>query len=252
MAEKLLEIKDLHAGVEDKEILKGLNLSIGKGEVHVILGPNGSGKSTLMNIIMGHPKYQVTSGEMFFEGEDLSSLKTFERTRKGLFLSFQTPEEIPGITVENMIRTAKQAITGQKVKLFPFRKELKAMMQELKMKPEYAERYMNVGFSGGEKKRNDILQLLMLQPKLALLDETDSGLDVDAVQIVSEGVAKFHNSENSCLIITHNTRILEKLHVDKVHVLINGKIVEEGGAELIDDINHRGFTHILAEQNVAK
>ena len=252
MAEKLLEIKDLHAGVEDKEILKGLNLSIGKGEVHVILGPNGSGKSTLMNIIMGHPKYQVTSGEMFFEGEDLSSLKTFERTRKGLFLSFQTPEEIPVITVENMIRTAKQAITGQKVKLFPFRKELKAMMQELKMKPEYAERYMNVGFSGGEKKRNEILQLLMLQPKLALLDETDSGLDVDAVQIVSEGVAKFHNSENSCLIITHNTRILEKLHVDKVHVLINGKIVEEGGAELIDDINHRGFTHILAEQNVAK
>lgn len=252
MAEKLLEIKDLHAGVEDKEILKGLNLSIGKGEVHVILGPNGSGKSTLMNIIMGHPKYQVTSGEMFFEGEDLSSLKTFERTRKGLFLSFQTPEEIPGITVENMIRTSKQAITGQKVKLFPFRKELKAMMQELKMKPEYAERYMNVGFSGGEKKRNEILQLLMLQPKLALLDETDSGLDVDAVQIVSEGVAKFHNSENSCLIITHNTRILEKLHVDKVHVLINGKIVEEGGAELIDDINHRGFTHILAEQNVAK
>lgn len=252
MAEKLLEIKDLHAGVEDKEILKGLNLSIGKGEVHVILGPNGSGKSTLMNIIMGHPKYQVTSGEMFFEGEDLSSLKTFERTRKGLFLSFQTPEEIPGITVENMIRTAKQAVTGQKVKLFPFRKELKAMMQELKMKPKYAERYMNVGFSGGEKKRNEILQLLMLQPKLALLDETDSGLDVDAVQIVSEGVAKFHNSENSCLIITHNTRILEKLHVDKVHVLINGKIVEEGGAELIDDINHRGFTHILAEQNVAK
>ena len=252
MAEKLLEIKDLHAGVEDKEILKGLNLSIGKGEVHVILGPNGSGKSTLMNIIMGHPKYQITGGEMFFEGEDLSSLKTFERTRKGLFLSFQTPEEIPGITVENMIRTAKQAITGQKVKLFPFRKELKAMMQELKMKPEYAERYMNVGFSGGEKKRNEILQLLMLQPKLALLDETDSGLDVDAVQIVSEGVAKFHNNENSCLIITHNTRILEKLQVDKVHVLINGKIVEEGGAELIDDINRRGFTHILAEQNVAK
>ena len=252
MAEKLLEIKDLHAGVEDKEILKGLNLSIGKGEVHVILGPNGSGKSTLMNIIMGHPKYQVTSGQQICEGEDLSRLYPFERTRKGLFLSFQTPEEIPGITVENMIRTAKQAITGQKVKLFPFRKELKAMMQELKMKPEYAERYMNVGFSGGEKKRNEILQLLLLQPKLALLDETDSGLDVDAVQIVSEGVAKFHNSENSCLIITHNTRILEKLHVDKVHVLINGKIVEEGGAELIDDINHRGFTHILAEQNVAK
>lgn len=252
MAEKLLEIKDLHAGVEDKEILKGLNLSVNKGEVHVILGPNGSGKSTLMNIIMGHPKYQVTSGTMEFEGEDMSGLKTYERARKGLFLSFQTPEEIPGITVENMIRTAKQTITGDKVKLVPFRKELKAQMQELKMKPEYAQRYMNVGFSGGEKKRNEILQLLMLQPKLALLDETDSGLDVDAVQIVSEGVAKFHNADNSCLIITHNTRILEKLKVDKVHVLMNGQIVEEGGAELIEDINSRGFTHIIEAQNEAK
>lgn len=252
MAEKLLDIKDLHAGVEDKEILKGLNLSVNKGEVHVILGPNGSGKSTLMNIIMGHPNYQITSGTMELEGEDMSNLKTFERARKGLFLSFQTPEEIPGITVENLIRTAKQAITGEKVKLLPFRKELKAMMQELKMKPEYAQRYMNVGFSGGEKKRNEILQLLMLQPKLALLDETDSGLDVDAVQIVSEGVAKFHNAENSCIIITHNTRILEKLKVDKVHVLMNGRIVEEGGAELIEDINSRGFTHILDAQNAAK
>ncbi|RHM54632.1 Fe-S cluster assembly ATPase SufC [Mitsuokella sp. AF33-22] len=248
MAEKLLEIKDLHAGVEGKEILKGLNLTVGKGEVHVILGPNGSGKSTLMNIIMGHPKYEVTAGTLSFEGEDLKDLKTFERARKGLFLSFQTPEEIPGITVENMIRTAKQAISGEKVKIIPFRRKLKAMMEELKMKPEYAERYMNVGFSGGEKKRNEILQLLMLEPKLALLDETDSGLDVDAVQIVSEGVAKFHNDENSCLIITHNTRILEKLKVDRVHVLMNGQIVEEGGPELIDTINSRGFTHILDAQ----
>ena len=252
MAEKLLEIKNLHAGVEDKEILKGLNLSVNKGEVHVILGPNGSGKSTLMNVIMGHPKYQVTEGTMTFEGEDMTELKTFERARKGLFLSFQTPEEIPGITVENMIRTSKQTITGNKVKILPFRKEMKAQMQELKMKPEYAQRYMNVGFSGGEKKRNEILQLLMLQPKLALLDETDSGLDVDAVQIVSEGVAKFHNEENSCLIITHNTRILEKLKVDKVHVLMNGRIVEEGGAELIEDINSRGFTHILEAQPETK
>ena len=252
MAEKLLDIRELHAGVEGKEILKGLNLSVNKGEVHVILGPNGSGKSTMMNIIMGHPKYQVTGGTMAFEGEDMSGLTTFERARKGLFLSFQTPEEIPGITVENMIRTARQAITGEKVKLLPFRKELKAAMQDLKMKPEYAQRYMNVGFSGGEKKRSEILQLLMLQPKLALLDETDSGLDVDAVQIVSEGVAKFHTEENSCIIITHNTRILEKLKVDKVHVLMNGRIVEEGGAELIEDINSRGFTHILDAQDAAK
>jgi len=247
MKEHLLDIKGLYAGVEGKEILKGLSLTVGKGEVHVILGPNGSGKSTLMNVIMGHPKYEVTAGSIAFEGEDITQLKTFERARKGLFLSFQTPEEIPGISVENMIRTAKQAVSGERVKLLPFRRKLKEMMEELKIKPEYADRYLNVGFSGGEKKRNEILQLLMLDPKLALLDETDSGLDVDAVQIVSEGVAKFHNEGNSCLIITHNTRILEKLTVDRVHVLMNGTIVEEGGAELIDDINRRGFTHILGE-----
>ena len=247
MKENLLDIKGLHAGVEGKEILKGLSLTVGKGEVHVILGPNGSGKSTLMNVIMGHPKYEVTAGSIAFEGEDITQLKTFERARKGLFLSFQTPEEIPGISVENMIRTAKQAVSGERVKLLPFRRKLKEMMAELKIKPEYADRYLNVGFSGGEKKRNEILQLLMLEPKLALLDETDSGLDVDAVQIVSEGVAKFHNEDNSCLIITHNTRILEKLTVDRVHVLMNGTIVEEGGAELIEEINRRGFTHILGE-----
>ena len=251
MKENLLDIKGLHAGVEGKEILKGLSLTVSKGEVHVILGPNGSGKSTLMNVIMGHPKYEVTAGSIAFEGEDITQLKTFERARKGLFLSFQTPEEIPGISVENMIRTAKQAVSGERVKLLPFRRKLKAMMEELKIKPEYADRYLNVGFSGGEKKRNEILQLLMLEPKLALLDETDSGLDVDAVQIVSEGVAKFHNEDNSCLIITHNTRILVKLTVDRVHVLMNGTIVEEGGAELIEEINRRGFTHILGESGEA-
>ena len=251
MKENILDIKGLHAGVEGKEILKGLSLTVGKGEVHVILGPNGSGKSTLMNVIMGHPKYEVTAGSIAFEGEDITQLKTFERARKGLFLSFQTPEEIPGISVENMIRTAKQAVSGERVKLLPFRRKLKEMMEELKIKPEYADRYLNVGFSGGEKKRNEILQLLMLEPKLALLDETDSGLDVDAVQIVSEGVAKFHSEDNSCLIITHNTRILEKLTVDRVHVLMNGTIVEEGGAELIEEINRRGFTHILGESGEA-
>lgn len=252
MAEKLLEIKDLHAGVEDKEILKGVNLSINKGEVHVLLGPNGSGKSTMMNLIMGHPKYQVMSGKMTFEGEDLTALKTFERAQKGIFLSFQSPEEIPGITVENMIRTSMQAVTGKRVRIPAFRKELKEAMEALKIAPEYAQRYMNVGFSGGEKKRNEILQLLMLKPKLALLDETDSGLDVDAVKLVSEGVARFHNDDNSCLIITHNTRILEDLKVDKVHVLMHGEIVEEGGPELIDEINRRGFTHILDEQKEEK
>ena len=249
MAEVLLQIKDLHAGVEGKEILKGLNLTVCKGEVHVILGPNGSGKSTLMNVIMGHPKYEVTGGSLVLEGEDIGELRAFERARRGLFLACQSPEEIPGITVENMIRTARQMITGERVKLMPFRKELNAMMAELKIDPSYAQRYLNVGFSGGEKKRSEVLQLLMLQPKLALLDETDSGLDVDAVQIVSEGVAKFHMAENSCIIITHNAKILDKLKVDRVHVVAQGKIVREGGAELVQQINDEGFARILADQD---
>ena len=247
MAE-MLTVKDLHAAVDGKEILKGLNLTVGKGEVHVLLGPNGSGKSTLMNVLMGHPGYQVTEGEISFDGSDLLAMKTFERARKGLFLSFQTPEEIPGITVENMIRTAKQAVTGKKIKILAFKKELKAAMTELEINESYAGRYMNVGFSGGEKKRNEILQLMMLQPKLALLDETDSGLDVDAVQIVSKGVAAFHNEENSCLIITHNARILDRLTVDRVHVMKEGRIIQEGGAELIDEINRSGFAHLLEEK----
>ena len=247
MAE-MLTVKDLHAAVDGKEILKGLNLTVGKGEVHVLLGPNGSGKSTLMNVLMGHPGYQVTEGEISFDGSDLLAMKTFERARKGLFLSFQTPEEIPGITVENMIRTAKQAVTGERIKILAFKKELKAAMTELEINESYAGRYMNVGFSGGEKKRNEILQLMMLQPKLALLDETDSGLDVDAVQIVSKGVAAFHNEENSCLIITHNARILDRLTVDRVHVMKEGRIIQEGGAELIDEINRSGFAHLLEEK----
>ncbi len=245
MAE-LLTIKNLRAGVEDKEILKGIDLSLGRGEVHVLLGPNGSGKSTLMNVLLGHPKYQVTEGTIEFEGEDLLGKAAFERARAGLFLSFQSPEEIPGITLENMIRTAKQAVIGEKVKLLPFRKALKAAMEELQMAPEYAQRYLNVGFSGGEKKRAEILQLLMLSPKLALLDETDSGLDVDAVQVVSAGVARFQqeNPDSSVLIITHNSRILEKLKVDKVHVLMEGKVIEEGGPELISSVNDHGFAHL--------
>lgn len=253
MSDNLLAVKDLHARVEEKEILHGLNLSLGHGEVHVILGPNGSGKSTLMNVLLGHPKYEVTAGSLDFEGESLLDKPTFERARAGLFLSFQAPEEIPGITMENMIRTAKQAVTGEKVKILSFRKELKAAMEELQMAPEYAQRYLNVGFSGGEKKRAEILQLLMLSPKLALLDETDSGLDVDAVQIVSQGVARFQqeNPESSVLIITHNAKILEKLKVDQVHVLMKGQVVEEGGPELIEEINERGFAHLLDDEAAA-
>ena len=237
----MLEIKNLHVRAGETEILRGLNLNVGAGEIHVILGPNGSGKSTLMNVILGHPKYEITSGEIFFEGDDLTALKTFERARRGIFLSFQNPEEIPGITVENMLRTAKQAITGTKIKILQFHKELLATMKILQIAPEYANRYMNVGFSGGEKKRNEILQLLTLNPKLALLDETDSGLDVDAVEIVSSGVAKFHTAENSCIIITHNAQILKHLPVTHAHVLLNGKIVADGGAELVGKISEHGY-----------
>ena len=243
----MLEIKNLHVAAGDKEILRGLNLKVGRGEIHVILGPNGSGKSTLMNVILGHPKYQITSGEIFFEGEDLTALKTFERARRGIFLSFQNPEEIPGITVENMLRTAKQAITGTKIKILAFHKELLALMNELQISPEYASRYMNVGFSGGEKKRNEILQLLTLNPKLALLDETDSGLDVDAVEIVSSGVAKFHNENNSCIIITHNAQILKHLPVTRAHIFLNGQIVKSGGAELVGEVSEHGYSQFEVE-----
>lgn len=243
----MLEIQNLHVKADDKEILRGVNLNVGKGEIHVILGSNGSGKSTLMNAILGHPKYQITSGKILFEGEDLTTLKTFERARRGIFLSFQNPEEIPGITVENMLRTAKQAVTGEKIKILAFHKELLALMNQLQINPEYASRYMNVGFSGGEKKRNEILQLLTLNPKLALLDETDSGLDVDAVDIVSKGVAKFHNENNSCIIITHNAQILKHLPVTQAHIFLNGRIVKSGGAELIHEVSEFGYAPFEVE-----
>ena len=243
----MLEIKNLHVSAGDKEILRGLNLHVATGEIHVILGPNGSGKSTLMNVILGHPKYQITGGEIFFNGEDLTALKTFERARRGIFLSFQNPEEIPGITVENMLRTAKQAVSGDKIKILQFHKELLALMKELQIAPEYASRYMNVGFSGGEKKRNEILQLLTLNPKLALLDETDSGLDVDAVEIVSKGVAKFHNENNSCVIITHNAQILKHLPVNHAHIFLNGRIVKSGGAELVHAVAEHGYAPFEVE-----
>ncbi|EIW20552.1 MULTISPECIES: Fe-S cluster assembly ATPase SufC [Pelosinus] len=244
MAEKLLAIHGLHAAVEGKEILKGLNIEINKGEVHVIMGPNGSGKSTLVNLIMGHPKYEITAGSIAFEGEDITALKTFERARKGIFLSFQNPEEIPGITVENLLRTAKNAITGETIKIMAFKKELKQAMETLKIDNTYAARHVNVGFSGGEKKRNEILQMMMLNPQLAMLDETDSGLDIDAVRIVSSGVKHFKNEQNAILIITHNTKILEQLDVDYVHILMNGKILQTGDASLISQINENGFLHL--------
>lgn len=241
MLEKLLEINDIHAEADKKEILKGLNLTVNKGEIHVIMGPNGAGKSTLMNVIMGHPKYKVTDGYIDFEGENITELKTNERAKKGIFLSFQSPEEVPGITVESLLRSARTENTGKPIKLLAFRRELKEKMELLEMNESYAERYLNVGFSGGEKKKNEIIQMLMLNPKLAILDETDSGLDVDAVKIVSKGISEFKNENNSILIITHNSKILQYLTPDFVHVLLDGKIVKTGDASLMDEINTKGF-----------
>lgn len=249
----MLKIENLTAtvgeGEDAKTILNGLSLSVPAGEVHAIMGPNGAGKSTLSYVLTGREGYTVTGGTATLDGDDLLALDPEDRAARGVFLSFQYPVEIPGVPVMTFVRAAmnaqRKARGEAEISAPEFIKKSREIAKVLSLDPEMLKRPVNVGFSGGEKKRNEILQLLMLNPKLALLDETDSGLDVDAVQIVSEGVAKFHNEDNSCLIITHNTRILEKLKVDKVHVLINGEIVEEGGPELIDDINRRGFTHIL-------
>ena len=243
---QLLEIKDLSVSVEGTQILRGLDLTVGKGEVHVLMGPNGAGKSTLVNTVMGHPQYHVDGGAILFEGKDITRAPANERAKAGLFLSFQNPEEVPGISLENFMRTSRFAVTGKPVKLFAYKKELAAKMEELSMDAEYASRYLNVGFSGGEKKKSEILQMLMLNPKLAILDETDSGLDVDAVKIVSQGVEKFRTGENSLLIITHNTKILDYLPVDAVHILMDGKIVRTGDRALIDRINDSGFQGLAA------
>lgn len=241
VGENLLKINNLKTQVEDKEILKGLNLEINKGEVHVIMGPNGAGKSTLANTLMGNSKYEITDGEIVFEGDVINGLKVDERARRGIFLSFQYPEEIPGITVENFLRTAKGAVTGKPVRVLPFIKELKEKMKLLGMDEEYARRYLNVGFSGGEKKKNEILQMAVLEPKLAILDETDSGLDVDAVRIVSQGVNTLRNSENAILIITHHIMIMDYLKPDFVHILVDGKIVKTGDFSLAQEIEANGY-----------
>jgi Fe-S cluster assembly ATP-binding protein len=243
----MLKIINLKTSVEDKEILKGLNLEIGKGEIHVIMGPNGAGKSTLANTLMGHPKYSIKDGEMIFEGEVINDLKVDERARKGIFLSFQYPEEVPGITVENFLRTAKGAVVGKVQNIIQFRRVLKEKMKLLRMDESYAQRYLNLGFSGGEKKKNEILQMAILEPKLSILDETDSGLDVDAVRIVAEGVRELKNEENSILIITHLNRILDYLKPDYVHILMDGKIVKTGDMSLAKQIEEYGYDAIRAE-----
>ena len=242
----LLELHDICAGIEGKEILHNLNLNINAGETHVLMGPNGAGKSSLGNTIMGNPVYRLNSGKIIFDGADISEETTDKRAKAGLFLSFQQPLEVPGISLETFIRSSIQQKTGEHVKLFQFQKELKRCMEILNMDPSYAGRDLNVGFSGGERKKSEILQLLMLKPKLAILDETDSGLDVDAVRTVSKGIEEYmKTSGGSLLIITHSTRILESLKVDFTHVLVKGEIVKTGGAELVDEINANGFEKIL-------
>lgn len=242
MSNKLLEIKDLYVNAEEKEILKGINLNINEGEIHVIMGPNGSGKTTTANAILNNPIYTKTKGNILFEGQDITNQKTDEIARMGIFMSFQLPEEIPGVSVTNFLKYAKNKVTGKPVKIFEFKKELEKYMEELKMNPKNMERSLNVGFSGGEKKKNEILQMLVLNPKLAILDETDSGLDVDAIRTVSKGIEMFKKEDNAILIITHNTKILHSLKVDYVHVLVNGKIVKTGSQELAKEIEENGYS----------
>ena len=241
---KLLEIKNIHTIAEDdnnKNILKGLDLEINKGEIHVIMGPNGSGKSTLANTIFASPRYIITEGNIKLDGEDITNLPTNEIAKKGVFMSFQTPEEIPGVTLAQFLKTTKQSITGQKPNIYSFVKEVDKYMKELNMKEEYTSREFNVGFSGGEKKKNEILQMLLYNPKLAILDETDSGLDVDAIKTVVKGINLYKNENNAVLIITHSTKILQGLNIDKVHVLVDGKIVKTGDASLANEIDQNGY-----------
>ncbi len=242
MSNELLNVNNLSVEIAEKKILQNLNLTVNKGEVHVIMGRNGRGKSTLFSAIVGNPVFNVTSGTITFDGDDITSAKADERARKGIFLSFQTPVEIPGVTLGDFIRSAQGAVTGEMKNVFSFRKALKAKMDVLHMDEAYADRDLNVGFSGGEKKKAEILQMLMLNPKLALLDETDSGLDVDAIQNVSEGIKAYHTEENSIIIITHNAKLLEKLPVDFVHILDDGKIIQTGTKELGLEIVARGFS----------
>jgi Fe-S cluster assembly ATP-binding protein len=242
----LLEVKKINAGIEDKQLLHDLNLTINPGETHVLMGPNGAGKSSLGNTIMGNPVYKVSSGNILFNGEDITNEGTDVRAKKGLFMSFQNPIEIPGISLETFIRSSLQQKNGEHVKLFQFQKELKSYMELLNMDASYATRDLNVGFSGGERKKSEILQLLMLKPSLAILDETDSGLDVDAVRVVSKGIKTYQEQQNGALlIITHSTKILESLKPDFTHILVKGHIVKTGDSSLISEINQKGFEEFL-------
>jgi len=250
-----LEIRNLHVAAEDKEILKGLDLEVSKGQIHALMGPNGSGKSTLANVVMGHPGLEISEGSIHFMGEDITGADPEERSRMGLFMAFQYPVAIPGVTVAKYLRmtvNAHREARGEKeIKLKDFRKETEAAMELVNIPREFSSRYLNDGFSGGEKKRMEILQLAMLQPQMAVLDETDSGLDIDALRVVAEGVNRFAGPDMGALIITHYQRILHLIKPDKVHVMHDGRIVKEGGPELVGVLEEKGYGWITQEVEAA-
>jgi len=248
MSTPLFAIEDLHVDIEGKEILKGVNLAVGRGEVHALMGPNGSGKSTLANALMGHPRYQVTQGRVLLNGEDVLPMTADQRARRGMFLAFQYPLEIPGVKVRHFLRMAVKASKDQELSVTDFRKQLFDKMALLEMDRSFAERYLNEGFSGGEKKRNEILQMAMLEPTMAILDETDSGLDIDALRIVAGGINKLAGPDRGMLLITHYQRILSYVEPQFVHVLFDGRVVRSGGKELALELEAKGYDWIAEEE----
>jgi Fe-S cluster assembly ATP-binding protein len=243
----MLKIEDLHVEIDGQEIVKGLDLEVGRGEIHAIMGPNGSGKSTLANVLMGHPRYEVTGGSITFQGEDVFELEPDERAKLGMFLAFQYPSEVPGVSVANFLRTAVNSVREEELSPMEMYRLLQEKMGIMQMDSKFAERYLNEGFSGGEKKRNEILQMLMLDPKLAIMDETDSGLDIDALQVVARGVNEMKGPEFSAVIITHYQRILRYIEPDRVHVMLDGRLVTSGGKELADDLEEKGYDWVRQE-----
>jgi len=241
----MLKITNLHANIEDTPILKGINLEINPGEVHAIMGPNGSGKSTLANVLMGNPVYEVTDGTILFNGKDITEEPVNNRAKEGMFLAFQYPESIPGVTIVNMLKTALTNIENTDYSTLELRLKVSEAMNGLGLSPDFVDRYLNEGFSGGERKRNEILQLAVLNPKLAILDETDSGLDVDGLRIVGEGISKLRTPERGYLIVTHYQRLLEYITPDFVHVFVDGNIVETGDKELSDKLEKEGYESYL-------
>jgi Fe-S cluster assembly ATP-binding protein len=243
----MLKIENLQVQIDGQEIVKGLDLEVDKGEIHAIMGPNGSGKSTLANVLMGHPRYEVTGGSITFQGEDVFELEPDERARLGMFLAFQYPSEVPGVSVANFLRTAVNSVREEELSAMEMYRLIQDKMKIMQMDPRFAERYLNEGFSGGEKKRNEILQMLMLEPKLAIMDETDSGLDIDALQVVAKGVNELRGPDFSAVIITHYQRILRYIEPDHVHVMLDGRLVTSGGKELALDLEDKGYEWVRQE-----